>query len=278
MTSRGRALGWSALFLGGGITLSFAMLLVLYQRLALSGGALSLAAVQSAVMLVVFGALTWSIGRRRLGVDARALGLRPLRTGGTGFLRGLALGVVVAALALFVGVPVAGAAWQLDGGAPAAWARSIGLTALVLLPAAFVEELIFRGAPLVALSRSFGRMPAIVGLSTLFGLAHLANPDVTALGVANIILAGVFLGVIFFTPGGLWTSTGAHLGWNLTLAGLAAPVSGLPIPMPWLDYSPGGPGWLTGGPFGPEGGLLATLCLLGGCVVAGRRVTQERLA
>jgi len=278
LTSRGRALGWSALFLGGGITLSFAMLLVLYQRLALSGGALSLAAVQSAVMLVVFGALTWSIGRRRLGVDARALGLRPLRTGGAGFLRGLALGVVVAALALFVGVPVAGAAWQLDGGAPAAWARSIGLTALVLLPAAFVEELIFRGAPLVALSRSFGRMPAIVGLSTLFGLAHLANPDVTALGVANIILAGVFLGVIFFTPGGLWTSTGAHLGWNLTLAGLAAPVSGLPIPMPWLDYSPGGPGWLTGGPFGPEGGLLATLCLLGGCVVAGRRVTQERLA
>jgi membrane protease YdiL (CAAX protease family) len=278
LISRGRALGWSAVFLGGGLIISLAILFVVYQRLSLTGGALWLAAVQSLVMLIVFGALTWSIGRRRLAVDAQALGLRPAGAGATGLLRGFLLGAIIAGIALLLGVPTAGAAWQLDGGTPAAWARSFSLTALVLFPAAFVEELIFRGAPLMALSRSFGRIPAIVGLSTLFGLAHLSNPDVTALGVANIILAGVFLGVVFFTPGGLWTSTGAHLGWNLTLAGLAAPVSGLPIPMPWLDYAPGGPAWLTGGPFGPEGGLLATLCLLGGCMVAGRHVTQEKLA
>jgi hypothetical protein len=278
LTARGRALGWSAVYLGGGLAISLGILWLLYQRLAVSGGALSLAAVQSAVMLLVFGALTSTIGRRRLGADARALGLTPARAGGAGFLRGLALGVVVAALALGLGVPVADAGWRLDGGAPGAWTQSVALTALVLLPAAFVEELMFRGAPLVALARHFGRLPAIIGLSTLFGLAHLLNPEVTPLGVANIILAGVFLGIMFFTSGGLWTSTGAHLGWNLTLAGLAAPVSGLPIPMPWLDYAPGGPAWLTGGPFGPEGGLLATLCLLGGCLVAGRRVTQERLA
>jgi hypothetical protein len=278
LISRGRALGWSVVFLGGGLIISLAILFVVYLRLSLTGGALWLAAVQSLVMLIVFGALTWSIGRRRLAVDARALGLRPAGAGATGLLRGFALGAIIAGIALLLGVPTAGAAWQLDGGTPAAWARSFSLTALVLFPAAFVEELIFRGAPLVALSRSFGRIPAIVGLSTLFGLAHLSNPDVTALGVANIILAGVFLGAVFFTPGGLWTSTGAHLGWNLTLAGLAAPVSGLPIPMPWLDYTPGGPAWLTGGPFGPEGGLLATLCLLGGCMVAGRRVRQEKLA
>jgi hypothetical protein len=29
--------------------------------------------------------------------------------------------------------------------------------------------------------------------------------------------------------------------------------------MPWIDYAPGGPDWVTGGSFGPEGGLLATL-------------------
>jgi len=278
LISRGRALGWSAVFLGGGLAVSLSIIVFVFQRLAVSGGALSLAAVQTAIMLVVFGALTWTIGRRHLGVDGRALGLQPAATGRIGFVRGFALGAILAGLALLIGVPTAGAEWRLDGGLPADWAKSVSITALVLLPAAFVEELIFRGAPLVALSRSFGRMPAIVALSTLFGLAHLTNPDVTALGVANIILAGVFLGAVFFTPGGLWTSTGAHLGWNLTLAGLAAPVSGLPIPMPWLDYAPGGPRWLTGGPFGPEGGLLATLCLLGGCVVAGRRVTQEKLA
>src|SRR6185369_10507242 len=97
-----------------------------------------------------------------------------------------------------------------------------------------------------------------------FGLAHLLNPGVTPLAVVNIALAGVFLSLAFFTPGGLWTSSGAHLGWNLGLAGLAAPVSGLPLPLPWLDYLPGGPRWLTGGSFGPEGGVLGSLCLAGG--------------
>jgi hypothetical protein len=74
----------------------------------------------------------------------------------------------------------------------------------------------------------------------------------------NIALAGVLLGVAFYTPGGIWAAWGAHLGWNTTLAALDAPVSGLPFKIPLINYSPGGPPWLTGGSFGPEGGMLAT--------------------
>jgi hypothetical protein len=33
----------------------------------------------------------------------------------------------------------------------------------------------------------------------------------------------------------------------------------------------GGPRWLTGGAFGPEGGLIATLCMVIGVVLASRR-------
>jgi len=140
----------------------------------------------------------------------------------------------------------------------------------VTLPAAFAEELAFRGVPLIAMSRAVGPVPALLAVSALFGVAHLGNPGVTGLAIANVTLAGVFLGLAFFTPGGLWTSTGAHFGWNLTLAGLAAPVSGIPVPMPWLDYAPGSPAWLTGGGFGPEGGVLATVLLAGGSVLAVR--------
>ena len=63
----------------------------------------------------------------------------------------------------------------------------------------------------------------------LFGLSHWGNPDVTPLGLANIGLAGILLGTVFFAPGGIWTAWGAHLGWNLSLAALGAPVSGLPL-------------------------------------------------
>ena len=46
-------------------------------------------------------------------------------------------------------------------------------------------------------------------------------------------------------------------------AALGAPVSGLPFPdAPFLDYHPGGPAWLSGGSFGPEGGLLASATLV----------------
>ncbi len=277
MKARGRAVLWTAVFLGGGLLLSVALLQPVAPRLAPSGEAFFIVA-QSAITLAVFGALTWAIGRRRLDVTSRDLGLVPARAGARAFLRGFVIAAALAAVAMVLGVPAAGADWRQDGGSPGQWAGSVGVTALLLLPAAFVEELMFRGAPLVALTRHFGAVPAMLALSMLFGLAHLANPKVTPLGITNIVLAGVFLSVVFFTPGGLWASTGAHLGWNLTLAGLAAPVSGLPLPMPWLDYAPGEPAWLTGGPFGPEGGLLATVALLGGCLVAGRRITQEKRA
>jgi hypothetical protein len=131
----------------------------------------------------------------------------------------------------------------------------------VLAPAALSEEVVFRGVPLVLLAAVLGRGTAIVAIAIPFALAHLFNPNLTPLGVGNIALAGVFLGLAFYAPGGLWTAWGAHLGWNGLLACLDTPVSGVPFDIPALDYRPGEPTWLTGGAFGPEGGLAATLAL-----------------
>src|SRR5262249_56740175 len=125
-------------------------------------------------------------------------------------------------------------------------------------PAALCEELMFRGLPMVVASRIIGRGTAAVLLSVLFAFAHIRNPDVTMAGIGNIVLAGIFLSLAFFSRGGMWTAFGAHLGWNLTLAALAAPVSGTPFDMPYIDYRMGSPAWLTGGAFGPEGGLIAS--------------------
>jgi hypothetical protein len=54
------------------------------------------------------------------------------------------------------------------------------------------------------------------------------------------------------------------------LAALDTPVSGVPFRIPFLDYLPGEPAWLTGGQFGPEGGLSATLALTIAVLVARR--------
>lgn len=279
MSRRLRAAGWSLLYLVGGVALSIPVLRRVQAFVSPGPNApLRVAGVQTLVLLAIFGGLTWLIGSRVLRFPATAYGLVPVGRGIRRFGWGLAAGVGLGALAMVAAVATGGAAWREDGGSVASWIGTVARTAVVLLPAALVEELMFRGVPMVALSGALGRLPAIAILATLFGLGHLLNPGVTPLAVLNIIVAGLWLGAVFFTPGGLWTATGAHAGWNLALAALAAPVSGLPFPMPWLDYLPGGPTWLTGGGFGPEGGVLATLCLASGLWAASRSTREDAAA
>ena len=140
---------------------------------------------------------------------------------------------------MMMGVFAAGAGWIHDGGSMGQWVGQVGKTVLILVPAALAEELMFRGLPLVVAARAIGRGRAIVLLSVLFALAHLSNPEVTAAGIGNIALAGIFLSLAFYSPGGMWTAFGAHLGWNATLAALAAPVSGLPFDIPLHRLSHG---------------------------------------
>lgn len=273
-----KAIGWTIAFLASGIVLSVLMFAVLDRLVPGESGLLSGAMIQATSMLLVFGALTWLIGILGAGLTPVDLRWAPVGIGVTGFGAGLLIATAAGALALGGGVAVGSAGWSADGGTFGQWLTVAGATAGVLLPAALAEEVIFRGVPLVLLAAVLGRWRAAVLLSVLFAAAHLLNPGVTALGLLNIALAGVFLSACFYLPGGLWTATGAHLGWNLTLAALAAPVSGLPLAMPLLDYAPGGPEWLTGGNFGPEGGVVATVVF--GLAIAGvaRQVRIGRAA
>ena len=154
--------------------------------------------------------------------------------------------------------------------------------AAALLAASDIEagdELILRRVQLAdGRTRAFvnDQLDATVLTALAFGWLHGNNPSVTPLGLVNIGLAGVFLAAAFWAPGGIWTATGAHLGWNALIVSLDAPVSGIPFAMPFLDYDPGAPAWLTGGSFGPEGGALATLTIVGATALAIRWTRKER--
>lgn len=276
MTPRGRwrALGLAAAFLVSGFLVAaglYGLAAALFWGEARPPQAAAML-LQTGATLTAFGAATWVFGFRLAGLEP--VDLRWVPGGRRHLSAGIAIGAAPALAAMVAAVPLADARWGFDGGAPAEWVvTALGL-GLVLLPAAFAEELIFRGVPLVVLGEAFGRGTAIVGVAGAFALAHLLNPGITPLAVGNIALAGVMLGLAFYLPGGLWTATGVHLGWNLTLAVLAAPVSGLPFEVPWLDYRAGSPVWLSGGDFGPEGGLLATAVLGGAAILVARRVSS----
>jgi membrane protease YdiL (CAAX protease family) len=231
--------------------------------------------LQSVAMLLSTALFTWLIGMRLLKLSAADLRWRePNR--GAGFGLGLAVGALAAGTGLAVAALAGGAEWSSDTGSAADYAGTVATTLLVLAPAALAEEALFRGVPVVVLARAFGRGTAIVLVAVAFALVHLANPNVTGLAIGNIALAGIFLGLAFYAPGGIWTAWGAHLGWNGMLAALDAPVSGVPFRIPFIDYDPGAPAWLTGGAFGPEGGLASTLALTIAVLVARRWAGKDR--
>jgi membrane protease YdiL (CAAX protease family) len=278
-----RALGAVLSFYFLGFLLSALVLLPFAGRLTGGRSASDLAThptplfalAQGLALLLAFGAATWVVGLRALGLDATALRWRARMPWLKALAVGLVFGVLPAAVAMTMGVFAAGAGWVHDGGSLAQWVGQVGKTVLILGPAALAEELMFRGLPMVVAARVLGRGRAVLLLSILFALAHLSNPEVTAAGVGNIALAGIFLSLAFYSPGGIWTAFGAHLGWNVTLAGLAAPVSGLPFDIPYIDYRMGSPVWLTGGAFGPEGGLLATATLAATVVLVAQWIRKE---
>jgi len=194
-------------------------------------------------------------------------------------VRGLALGIVVgcgvAAAAVLVAVVVGGARIAATGEAFPAYAQAAGTLLVGLAVAALGEELLFRGFPLSRLAEPFGKVGASLLLALLFAAAHLRNPDVSALGLVNIALASLVLSAAFFTPGGLPMAWGVHWGWNGGLAaGADAPVSGLTFDMPALEFHTGRTAWVTGGAFGPEGGIAASVALALALILLGRRAAM----
>jgi membrane protease YdiL (CAAX protease family) len=269
--SLGKAIGWSVAFMLLGIAASsgLMMLWAVASRGSVTQGLTDIlvpgpkqVTVAGLSQLLGFGFATWVVGFRALHLRRDELRWAPARPGARGFGIGLTLGAGAALLALLSAVVLAHSHWISDNGGLGDYIAAVAKTFVVLAPAALSEEIMFRGIPLILLASVVGRGSALVLVAgLLFALFHGLNPGVTPLGLGNIALAGIFLGVAFYLPGGIWTAFGAHLGWNTALAALDAPVSGLPFDIPWLDYRAGDPAWLSGGRFGPEGGLTSTLAV-----------------
>jgi membrane protease YdiL (CAAX protease family)/8-oxo-dGTP pyrophosphatase MutT (NUDIX family) len=185
------------------------------------------------------------------------MGLEFSRTGRDGAL-GFVLGLGAMSAVAGIGLAAGWTHWERGAGN----LGTLLLDLLALLPAAAAEEIVFRGYLLRAIGSWRGPAAGVGITSVLFVLFHGLNPNVTLLGLLNILLAGVVFALAVERAGTLWLAVGYHLAWNLAQGALLGlPVSG----MAWdglLALGTGGPPFWTGGQFGPEGGALATLVLL----------------
>jgi len=196
---------------------------------------------------------------------------RSFRSLGFGMDRGtsreLLLGLGVGAAQITLVFAIAWAAGWLSVELPTAAGLARGLaqgaTALLLFVlVALGEELMFRGYLQVNGQEAVGALSSLFLVSFGFGLFHVLNPNFRWLALINITLAGLALGYGRRVTGGLWLPMAYHLSWNL----FQGPVFGLLVSGVryggLLSVTEVRAPLLTGGTFGPEGGLLATASLL----------------
>jgi membrane protease YdiL (CAAX protease family) len=208
--------------------------------------------VASAVMMRV-------IERRPLA----ALGLPLGQETGRGLLVGAAIGGAYMVVVIVAQTLIGWLRPAPDAGTLVDWFEMVGGLALFFLVAAAAEELLLRGYAFQVLVEGMGMAVAVLVTSALFALGHLWNPNIDAIALVNIGLAGVILAGAYLRTRSLWVAIGLHWAWNWVMAAVFdLPVSGIRFDVPGYDTMELGPDTLTGGVFGPEAGLVVTLLAL----------------
>lgn len=221
------------------------------------------------VLLLLWAWLFERRGPAALGLNAKG----PLR-----FVRGYLIGL--AFLSTVIGVIWAAGGYVVEGaGAFGTAAVGATLTPIAVLMLAFIvqgssEELLFRGWLMQLIASRHGLWIAVIANSVLFALAHAGNitpSNELYVGLANVLLFGLFISLYAVREGSLWGVCGWHAAWNWLLGlGFGLEVSGqvvgaVPL-VADLTGKAGAPWWLTGGAFGPEASIITTAVLLAGTV------------
>ena len=226
----------------------------------------------ASLLLTVFGTLiAGTVGLCATGLFANLLtmrifdrrpltdiGLGPGRASAQNFALGLLFGGGAAVLMLLAPLLAGSGHLILRQKSEFTWLGLMFYFAALLI-AAVGEEMIFRGYAFQLLVEKIGPFATILPVSIIFGLTHSSNPNATALGLINTAIWGVLLSYAFLRSRDLWLPIGLHFGWNAVLPLFGVNLSGLTIDVTRYTYQWDlRPIW-SGGAYGPEGGLLATI-------------------
>jgi len=135
----------------------------------------------------------------------------------------------------------------------------------IMFTVAIIEEILVRGIVFRIIEEKLGSYISLLISGVIFGALHLVNPHSSFLSTLCITLAGFLLGAAFIYRRNLWFPIALHFAWNFTQSGIyGAITSGNEKTSGLLTAKIQGSELITGGEFGPEGSIQASvICLLG---------------
>ncbi|MBD3402551.1 CPBP family intramembrane metalloprotease [candidate division GN15 bacterium] len=210
--------------------------------------------IEAVQLLVVLG-LLWLFCRFLDRRSVKSIGFSLERQYKWDLLAGLLWGVGLVT-AIFLGLWLFGAVRVVSVQFPI---TTILIMAAVMISIGVREEIVMRGYMLNNLMQSANKYLSLLLIAMVFALAHGLNPNVSWIGLTNIIIAGLLLGIYYIHQKNLWFPIGLHIGWNYVQGVVwGSPVSGMDIPsVVTLEFV--GPERWTGGDFGFEASLATTV-------------------
>ena len=140
------------------------------------------------------------------------------------------------------------------------------------------EELLTRAWLLPIINKRSNLALAIGISSTLFGIIHLGNNNVTVLSILSIILSGVFMALYMLKTDNIWGVAGLHGAWNFTqgtIFGVAVSGTTTGPSLFSFETKTGVAEWISGGSFGTEGSIMASIILLLGIIYLALQLKKE---
>ncbi len=145
---------------------------------------------------------------------------------------------------------------------------AIAFTTVKVICVATYEELISRGYQLANLREAIGTRGAILLSSMIFALLHLGTENVTGLSIFSLLINGIMFALAATLSGRLSYAIGLHMTWNFVQGAVFGfPVSGDKEGASIIAIQQLGPQLITGGAYGPEGGLFGIAASLLGTAV-----------
>jgi len=212
-------------------------------------------------------------------VFQRGINRRPLRElglgGGSHFGETLAFGTLLGLFlmtTLFVTLLLTGHLRFIGPATaePPVRSHELGLTlyAVLLGLHCLGQVLVAQGYVLHTLAAKGSWAGPLLFTATTFALLHGLNFHLTLLGVINVFLLGLLLGYLCLLTQSLWATWGCYWAWSYACGVVySLPVRGINGLYHLLQVTLVGDTLLTGGSFGPEGGLYGTAILLLGLAI-----------
>lgn len=175
---------------------------------------------------------------------------------GKNLLLGTLIGVVLQSLTILV--------IYLNNGF---YVESINPVSFIIIPltvsftVAIFEETLIRGILFRIVEEKLGSFLALIISATIFGALHFINPNSSFISATCIAVeGGLLLGAAYIYTRNLWFPIAIHFAWNFMQSGIfGAVTSGNEKTNSLLTTQITGSKIITGGDFGPEGTIQASI-------------------